>query len=138
MRVRSRSTDQPIDRSAVNLGVQMKRVFLLASAFVFAAAGLQARAPETWKGTISDSMCGVKHSADKHGGKAADHRTCVEKCVAGGDEYVLLTDGKMMKIANQSFEGLKTHAAHEVIVTGEIKGDAIVVSKIEMPKADKK
>jgi hypothetical protein len=25
-----------------------------------------------------------------------------------------------------------------VIVTGEIKGDAIVVSKIEMPKADKK
>jgi hypothetical protein len=43
-----------------------------------------------------------------------------------------------MKIANQTFEGLAAHAAHEVIVTGEIKDDAIVVSKIEMPKADKK
>jgi len=31
-----------------------------------------------------------------------------------------------------------THAAHEVMLTGEIKDDAIVVSKIEMPKPEKK
>ena len=30
------------------------------------------------------------------------------------------------------------HAAHEVVVTGEIKDGAIVVSKIEMPKTEKK
>jgi hypothetical protein len=116
----------------------MRKLFVLAAAVVFVSAGLQARAEETWKGTISDSMCGLKHSAEKHGDKAADHRACVEKCVKGGDEYVLVTDGKVMKIANQSFEGLKAHAAHEVMVTGEIKDNAIVVSKIEMPKADKK
>jgi hypothetical protein len=117
----------------------MKKSIVLAAAFVFVTVGaLQARAEETWKGTISDSMCGMKHSADKHGDKAADHRTCVEKCVAGGDTYVFLTGGKAMKIANQSFAGLKTHAAHEVMLTGEIKDDAIVVSKIEVPKAEKK
>jgi hypothetical protein len=117
----------------------MKRLSVLAAALVFVTAGaMQARAPETWKGTIGDSMCGLKHSADKHGDKASDHRTCVEKCVKGGEQYVFIADGKVMKIANQSFEGLKTHAAHEVMLTGEIKDGAIVVSKIEMPKAEKK
>ena len=118
---------------------EMKKLSMLAAAFVFVAAGaVPAHAEETWKGTITDSMCGVKHSADKHGGKAADHRACVEKCIKGGGEYVLVVDGKPMKIANQSFEGLATHAAHEVMLTGEIKDGAIVVSKIEMPKAEKK
>ena len=115
----------------------MKKLFVLTAAVVFVSAGLQARA-ETWKGTISDSMCGLKHSASEHGGTGSDHRACVEKCVKGGEQYVLVTDGKVMKIANQSFEGLKAHAAHEVVVTGEIKDNAIVVSKIEMPKAEKK
>lgn len=117
----------------------MRKALVLAAALAFASLGtLQARSEETWKGTIGDSMCGAKHSADKHGGKAADHRACVEKCITGGGEYVFITDGKVMKIANQSFEGLKTHAAHDVMLTGEIKDGAIVVSKIEMPKADKK
>ena len=116
----------------------MKRLFVLAAAVVFVSAGLQARAEETWKGTISDSMCGLKHSAEKHGDKASDHRTCVEKCISGGGEYVFLTGGKAMKIANQSFAGLKTHAAQEVMLTGEVKEGAIVVSKIEGPKTEKK
>ncbi|CAN5680273.1 hypothetical protein BH24ACI5_BH24ACI5_00490 [soil metagenome] len=117
----------------------MKKVFLLAAALAFVMGGAaQASAEETWKGTIGDSMCGVKHSADKHGDKASDHRACVEKCVKGGGEYIFIADGKVMKIANQSFEGLAAHAAHEVMLTGEIKDGAIVVSKIEMPKVDKK
>ena len=116
----------------------MKKLVLLAAAFVFFAAGAQARAEETWKGTISDSMCALKHSAEKHGDKGSDHRTCVEKCIAGGGEYVFISGGKAIKIANQDFAGLKTHAAHEVMLSGEMKDGAIVVSKIEMPKADKK
>ena len=114
----------------------MKKLFVLAAAVVFVSAGLQARAEETWKGTISDSMCGAKHAAEKQGDKAADHRACVEKCA--GEGYVLVTGNKIMKISNQSFAGLKTHAAHEVMLTGEVKDGAIVVSKIEMPKSDKK
>jgi uncharacterized protein YdeI (BOF family) len=111
----------------------MKKALMLAAAVLFVSAGVQAGAEETWKGTISDAMCGVKHAAEKQGDKAADHRACVEKCA--GEGYVFVTGGKVMKIANQSFEGLKTHAAHEVMLTGEVKNDAIVISKIEMPKA---
>lgn len=113
----------------------MKKLFVLVAAFAFVTTGTL-RAAETWKGTISDSMCGVKHSADKHAGKAADHRACVEKCLKDGGEYVLIAGDKAHKIANQNFAGLKTHAGHEVALTGEMKDDKITVTKIEMPKAD--
>lgn len=115
----------------------MKKLFLFVAALAFVATGT-VRAAETWKGTISDSMCGLKHSADKHEGKGADHRACVEKCVKGGGEYVFISNDKAIKIANQKFEGLKLHAGHEVMLTGEIKDDVVTVSKIEMPKAVKK
>ena len=115
----------------------MKKVLLVAAALAFMTTGVT-RAEETWKGTISDSMCGLKHSADKHGDKAADHRTCVEKCINGGAEYVFLTKDKAIKIANQKFDGLKTHAGHEVMLTGDMKNDTITVTKIEMPKTEKK
>ena len=115
----------------------MKKVCLLVAALAFAGSGI-AQAAETWKGTISDSMCGLKHSAEKHGGKGADHRACVEKCIKDGGEYVFLSDGKALKIANQSFDGLKAHAGHEVMLTGDMKDGKIVVTKIEMPKEEKK
>jgi hypothetical protein len=114
----------------------MKKVFLLVAALALVGTGV-ARA-ETWKGTISDSTCGLKHSADKHGGKGADHRACVEKCVAGGGSYVFLSGEKAIAIANQSFAGLKTHAGHEVMLTGDLKDGKLTVTKIEMPKAEKK
>lgn len=115
----------------------MKKLFLLVAAFAFVTTGTL-RAAETWKGTISDSMCGLKHSADKHEGKAADHRACVQKCIKDGGEYVFITGDKAMKIANQKFAGLKAHAGHEVMLTGVMKSDTITVSKIAMPKAEKK
>ena len=62
------------------------------------------------------------------------------KCVAGGAKNVFVSaDGKTVyKIANQDFAGLKIHAGHKVALTGELKGDTITVSKIEMPAAKAK
>ena len=115
----------------------MKKVLVLVAVLAFAGSGV-AQAAETWKGTIGDSMCAMKHEAGKHGDKAGDHKTCVEKCVAGGGEYVFLTKEKAIPIANQSFAALKTHAGHEVMLTGDLKDGKITVSKIEMPKAEAK
>jgi hypothetical protein len=109
----------------------MKKLLFCAAAVVLATSGV-ARA-ETWKGTISDSMCAAKHSAEKHGDKAMDHRKCVEKCINGGGQYVFVAGDKVFKIANQDFAGLKTHAAHEVTLTGEMKDNTITVARIEMP-----
>src|ERR671912_40083 len=115
----------------------MKKVLLLVAVLALAGSSV-AQAAETWKGTIGDSMCGLKHEAGKHGDKAGDHKTCVEKCVAGGGQYVFLTKDKAIPITNQSFAALKEHAGHEVMLTGEMKDGKITVSKIEVPKAEAK
>jgi hypothetical protein len=59
-----------------------------------------------------------------------------EACVRGGSRYILVADGKVLKIANQDNKDLAVHAGRTVKVTGELKGDQITVSKIEMPKTD--
>jgi hypothetical protein len=115
----------------------MKKVLLLVAALAVVASGI-VQAEETWKGTIGDSMCAMKHEAGKHGDKAESHKSCVEKCIAGGGQYVFLTKEKAIPIANQSFAALKEHAGHEVMLTGDLKDGKITVSKIEMPKTEKK
>ena len=106
----------------------MKKVLFLLVVAVFASAGV-AQA-ETWRGVIGDSMCGAKHSE----AKGTDHSKCVLKCIEDGSTYVLVTQDKVVKIANQDFADLKTHAGHVVMLSGEMKGDAITVAKIEPAK----
>ena len=90
-------------------------------------------AEQTWTGQISDSLCGAKHEEAAEGqGKMAD-RDCTLACVRGGSKFVLVdADGKVLQIANQDLADLTTHAGHHVKISGEMKGSAIVVSKIEM------
>jgi hypothetical protein len=51
---------------------------------------------------------------------------------------VFVSEGKTYQIANQDFAALKDHGGHKVALSGEMKGDSITVSKIEMPAAAKK
>ena len=110
----------------------MKRLLFIVMALALVAPTVGA-ASETLKGTIADSMCGMKHSADKHGEKAADHKACVERCIGRGGEYVLATADKVYKIANQDLAALKEFAGQEVMVTGEVKDETITVARIEKP-----
>jgi hypothetical protein len=114
----------------------MHRLLFVVIALVLAAPTLGAD-PTTLKGTIADSMCGMKHSADKHGEKAADHKACVARCIERGGEYVLATADKVYKIANQDLAALKEFAGQEVMVTGEVTDETITVSKVEKPKPAK-
>jgi len=94
---------------------------------------------ESWKGRISDGMCNAKHADGEHGTKKMTDRACVESCVKGGSKYVFVDEkDKAYAVANQKFAGLKTHAGHEVIVTGTMKDDVVTITKIEMPKPDTK
>lgn len=93
-----------------------------------------AAAPETWTGQIGDSMCGAKHKP--MGTMKMADRECVEMCIKAGAQYVFITGGKVFKIADQKDKALATHAGHTVLLTGELKGDTITVSKIEMPKKE--
>jgi hypothetical protein len=89
-------------------------------------------AEQSFTGQISDSLCKAKHEeAAEDQGKMSDH-DCTVACVKGGSKYVLLgSDGKVYDIANQNFKDLEKMAGEKVKITGELKGTAISVSKID-------
>jgi hypothetical protein len=95
-------------------------------------AGVPVLAQQTFTGQISDSLCKAKHEeAAEDQGKMSDH-DCTVACVKGGSKYVLLgADGKVYDIANQDFKDLEKMAGQKVKMTGELKGSAISVSKID-------
>jgi hypothetical protein len=88
-------------------------------------------AEQTWTGAISDKMCRVSHRSMGNG-KMSD-RECTLACTKGGASYVFAVDGKVYQLTNHDAD-LRTHAGHTVNLMGELKGDTIRVSKIEMPK----
>ena len=110
----------------------MKTVLLLSAALLVAAPSFSTPAEQTWSGTISDSACGPKHEEAAEGQGVMADRDCTQACIRGGSKYVLVVDGKVFQIANQDNKDLATHAGHAVKLTGEFKGNAITVSKIEM------
>jgi hypothetical protein len=116
----------------------MKNVFrsFCCISLLLGLAAFASAAEMTWTGKISDSMCGASHAKmiAAHGGasKMTD-RDCTLACTKAGGKYVFVTGGKVYNIANQNDADLQTHAGHTVRLTGEMKGDAITVSKIVMP-----
>ena len=93
-------------------------------AFAFSLVAVSAFAEE-WKGTISDAKCGAAH-ADA----SEKSMKCVNACVNKGNDAVLVSDGKVLKIANQ--DKVKEHLGHKVTVTGKIDGETITVDNVTM------
>ena len=115
----------------------MKACILLTVAILFATT-LVLPAEQTWSGDISDSRCGAMHEEDADaagGGKQGvpPERECTLACIKGGSKFVFVVDGTVYQIVNQKDPALETHAGHTVKLTGELKGNTITVSKIEMP-----
>jgi Protein of unknown function (DUF5818) len=94
-----------------------KKLVLLFALVLF--AGFAWCAPESWTGTVSDNQC----AATKHG------KACIEKCVAAGAKYVLVSKGKAYTLdAQDKFKGL---GGERVKVTGTLSGDnAITVQSV--------
>ena len=111
----------------------MAGVFLIVAS-MFAFQSHPAAAPETWTGQIGDSMCGAKHKP--MGTMKMADRECTEMCVKAGGKYVFIRGDKVFQIADQKDKALALHAGHTVLLTGELKGETITVSKVEMPKKE--
>jgi hypothetical protein len=110
----------------------MKSTILGVALSVLSAGGVFA-ADHTWTGAVSDKMCGADHKS--MGAKMTD-RECTQACAKGGTSYALVADGKVYQLTNHDAD-LRTHAGHTVNLTGELKGDSIRVSKVEMPNPSK-
>jgi hypothetical protein len=108
----------------------MKYRLVFAAALISTAAAFGAE--QTWTGQISDSACNKKHEEAAEGQGKMPDRDCTLACVRGGSLFVFVSDGKVYQIANQKSGDVATHAGHTVKLTGELKGDAITVSKVEM------
>lgn len=102
-------------------------VTLVAVVGISACAG----AESSWTGKISDSMCGAQHkAAAEHSERSLSDADCTAACVKNGAQYVFVSRGKVYKIVNQDFAGLKQQAGRPVRVTGEMTGETIKISKI--------
>jgi hypothetical protein len=88
-------------------------------------------AEQTWKGEITDSMCGANHGA-MSGGKPVNAHDCTMACAKAGAKFAFLSGGKVFQIANQDFAGISQSAGAPVTLTGEVGADGktITVSKV--------
>jgi len=94
---------------------------------VLALLVTSADAQQTFTGRLSDSACGASHRSTE-----LTNRQCVFACIKRLARYVLVDENnQVLPIANQDAKGLPLYAGRPVKITGEHKGDAIVVSKVE-------
>jgi hypothetical protein len=99
---------------------------LLACATVVPAVAQQA-----FTGRLSDSKCGASHDAKAMAGGLTD-RQCLLACIKTLAKYVLVDkNNQVIPIANQDAMGLPLYAGRPVKLTGEWKGDAVFVTKVE-------
>ena len=117
----------------------MKRgaVTLAAVAWLCACAGVARAEERTLSGKISDSLCGMSHAemAAKQGSKISD-RDCVIACLNYSTEnspklVVVEKGGKIYQIANQKFPGLIRRAGEPLMITGDVTGSTITITKVE-------
>ncbi len=111
----------------------MRKFIYLTVAFLVAASlslagpkqGKEEKGQKTFLGSISDSMCGLKHMMP--GGD----KECTLKCVEGGSKFVLADSAhnKVYELSDQ--EKPKEFAGQKVKVTGTLKGKTIEVTSIE-------
>ncbi len=97
---------------------------------VASLAGLAPAASMTWKGEISDSNCGISHQKVTQVHPSLNSHSCTLACVGDGAKFVFVSDGKIFKVANQDLPALKANAGYTVQLTGDLKDDAITVSKV--------
>jgi hypothetical protein len=113
---------------------------ILATTLVVAAVGItsfEAQQPSSpppsqtsFLATVSDSTCGASHLGKMKSGM--NERACVFDCVKSMARFVLVDQNKkVIPILNQEAAGLPLYANKLVLVTGEIKGDAIMLAKVE-------
>jgi hypothetical protein len=109
-------------------------MFAIVAGGSFTAA--QAQKDQTFNGLITDSMCAQSHAANieharGNSGKTMTEKECTVGCVARrGQKYVLVSNGKVYQISNQTYAALASYAAENVKLTGRLAGDTITVSNI--------
>jgi hypothetical protein len=106
-------------------------VFVFSSLLAGTSNVIPVAAEQTFTGRLSDSVCAASHQSKAAPAQLTD-RACLFACINALAKYVLVdAEGKVLPIANQDAMGLPLYAGRPVKITGERKGDAIMVAKVE-------
>jgi len=101
------------------------RMASITAAALFAASMTMA-ADGSWTGWISDSNCGAKGANAKAG-------ECTTKCVKEkGAKYVFVNDADQKVYVVDAQDKVAAHAGHHVTVKGNVEGDTLKLSSIDM------
>ena len=76
-------------------------------------------------GYVSDAHCG-----DKHSSPSAANTKCIQTCLKGGSDPVLVSNGKIYKFDAASKDQAVAHAGENVKIDGTLSGDTVTVSSI--------
>jgi hypothetical protein len=107
------------------------RVFVFSWLLAGTSSVIPVAAQQTFTGRLSDSVCAASHQSKAASAQLTD-RACLFACINALAKYVLVdAEGKVLPIANQDAMGLPLYAGRPVKITGERKGDAIMVAKVE-------
>jgi hypothetical protein len=112
------------------MGLQKLTISLAALALGAALASspaLAADKAQTFKGEVSDSMCGKKHMME------GDNASCTRACVGKGSSYALVVGDKVYTLDAKdkaSLDQLDKLAGKQASVKGTADGDTISVSSV--------
>ncbi len=94
--------------------------------------GLVLLAAITLIGRISDSICAAAHHpAEEHGVPGMPDHECTIACVRGGASYVLVSEGRVYPLSDQSRAMVEANAGKVVQLTGELQGTTLRVSAVK-------
>jgi len=89
-------------------------------------------------GAFADNLTGYvsdAHCADKHSSPSAANTKCIQTCLKGGSDPVLVSEGKVYKFDAASKDKAAALAGENVKVDGTVSGDTVTVSTIEKAPA---
>ena len=76
-------------------------------------------------GYISEAHCGAKHDS-----VSAANTQCINGCLKGGSDPVLVSNGKVMKFDADSKGKAKAYAGQNVKIDGRMDGDTVKINSI--------
>ena len=111
--------------STLRIAVSLSTLLLFAGLTVSPA--LAADKAQTFKGEVSDSMCGKKHMME------GDSAGCTRACVSKGSSYALVVGDKVYTLDTKdkaTLDELDKLAGKQAMVKGTANGDTIAVSAV--------
>lgn len=109
--------------------MKQRRAMTLAG-LVLGVAGLAyGQGPKTFTGTVSDAMCGAKHTMG-----TSDPVKCTRECVKAGSAYALVVGTKVYTLKGDTTT-LDKYAGAKASVMGTMSGDTITVQSVGPAKS---